>query len=169
MPERFSPSPKTCGRGPLEGQPSSSELAANLRGSPYDLTTQEIVRRATEAWERGATEVCMQGGIHPYYTGHTYLDICRMVKEACPGMHVHAFSPLEVSHGAKTLGLSLRDFLAEAAVDLDGEVGIRKRRRWTNPLSHLSRQHWNLQSRCWMTDDSFCGLVDANPRNPIQS
>jgi len=92
---------------------SKGKLAANLRGSPYDLTTQEIVRRATEAWERGATEVCMQGGIHPEYTGQHYLDVCRAVREAIPGMHVHAFSPLEVWHGATTLGLSLPDYLAQ--------------------------------------------------------
>ena len=75
---------------------SKGKLAANLRGSPYDLTTQEIVRRAREAWDRGATEVCMQGGIHPEYTGQHYLDVCRAVRAAIPGMHVHAFSPLEV-------------------------------------------------------------------------
>jgi len=90
---------------------SKGKLAANLRGSPYDLTTQEIVRRASEAWDRGATEVCMQGGIHPEYTGQHYLDVCRAVREAIPGMHVHAFSPLEVWHGATTLGLSLSDYL----------------------------------------------------------
>ncbi len=61
---------------------SKGKLAANLRGSPYDLTTQEIVRRASEAWDRGATEVCMQGGIHPEYTGQHYLDVCRAVREA---------------------------------------------------------------------------------------
>jgi FO synthase len=92
---------------------SKGKLAANLRGSPYDLTTQEIVRRATEAWERGATEVCMQGGIHPEYTGNHYLEVCRAVREAVPGMHVHAFSPLEVWHGATTLKRSIPDYLAE--------------------------------------------------------
>jgi len=91
---------------------SKGKLAANLRGSPYDLTTQEIVRRAREAWDRGATEVCMQGGIHPEYTGQHYLDVCRAVREAIPGMHVHAFSPLEVWHGATTLGQSIPDYLA---------------------------------------------------------
>jgi FO synthase len=85
----------------------------DLRGQPYDIPLEEIQRRVKEAWNRGATEVCMQGGIHPYYTGHTYLNICRAVKEACPEMHVHAFSPLEVTHGARTLGLSLSAFLAE--------------------------------------------------------
>ena len=91
---------------------SKGKLAANLRGSPYDLTVQEIVRRASEAWDRGATEVCMQGGIHPDYTGEHYLDVCRAVRESVPGMHVHAFSPLEVWHGATTLGLTYSDYLA---------------------------------------------------------
>ena len=62
--------------------------------------------RSREAWERGATEVCLQGGIHPDYTGATYLGICRAIKAALPDMHVHAFSPLEVTQGAATLGLS---------------------------------------------------------------
>ena len=84
-----------------------------LRGAPYDLALDEIVRRATEAWERGATEVCLQGGIHPDYTGETYLAICRAIKAAVPDMHIHAFSPLEVTQGAATLGLSIRSFLAE--------------------------------------------------------
>ena len=65
-----------------------------------------------EAWRRGATEVCMQGGIHPDYTGSTYIDICRAVKSAAPEMHVHAFSPLEVWQGARTIGVSVAEFLA---------------------------------------------------------
>jgi FO synthase len=84
-----------------------------LRGTPYDLDLEEIVRRSREAWDRGATEVCLQGGIHPDYTGATYVGICRAIKAALPGMHVHAFSPLEVTQGAATLGLSLHDFLAQ--------------------------------------------------------
>jgi FO synthase len=84
-----------------------------LRGAPYDLALEEIVRRATEAWERGATEVCLQGGIHPEYTGETYLGICRAIKTAIPDMHIHAFSPLEVTQGAATLGLPIRAFLAQ--------------------------------------------------------
>jgi FO synthase len=84
-----------------------------LRGTPYDLALEEIVRRAEEAWERGATEVCLQGGIHPDYTGETYLGICRAIKQAVPGMHVHAFSPLEVTQGAATVGKSLSAFLGE--------------------------------------------------------
>jgi FO synthase len=83
-----------------------------LRGAPYDLALDEIVRRTREAWARGATEVCLQGGIHPDYTGETYLGICRAIKKAVPGMHIHAFSPLEVTQGAATLGLSLPEFLA---------------------------------------------------------
>jgi FO synthase len=85
----------------------------DLRGKPYDLPLEEIRRRVREAWDRGATEVCMQGGIHPAYTGETYLDICRAVKAEAPGMHVHAFSPLEVWQGAATLGLDLRDYLLQ--------------------------------------------------------
>ena len=84
-----------------------------LRGAPYDLALDEIVRRATEAWERGATEVCLQGGIHPDYTGETYLAICRAIKAAVPDMHIHAFSPLEVTQGAATLGVPVRSFLAK--------------------------------------------------------
>jgi len=84
-----------------------------LRGAPYDLALEEIVRRAAEAWDRGATEVCLQGGIHPDYTGKTYIGICRAIKAAVPRMHIHAFSPLEVTQGAATLGLTVRAFLAE--------------------------------------------------------
>ena len=84
-----------------------------LRGAPYDLALEEIVRRASEAWERGATEVCLQGGIHPDYSGETYLAICRAIKAAVPDMHIHAFSPLEVTQGAATLGLPIRSFLAK--------------------------------------------------------
>ncbi|MCC6716637.1 MAG: 5-amino-6-(D-ribitylamino)uracil--L-tyrosine 4-hydroxyphenyl transferase CofH [Acetobacteraceae bacterium] len=83
-----------------------------LRGPAYDLDMGEIVRRAAEAWGRGATEVCLQGGIHPDYTGETYLAICRAIKAAVPAMHIHAFSPLEVTQGAATLGVSLSAFLA---------------------------------------------------------
>jgi FO synthase len=84
-----------------------------LRGAPYDLALEEIVRRAIEAWKRGATEVCLQGGIHPDYTGETYLGICRAIKAAVPDMHIHAFSPLEVTQGAATLGIPIRSFLTQ--------------------------------------------------------
>ncbi len=90
---------------------SKGKLSESLRGTPYDLGLDEIVRRAKEGWERGATEVCMQGGIHPEYTGATYLSILQAVKGALPGMHIHALSPLEVAQGAETLGISVPDFL----------------------------------------------------------
>ncbi len=92
---------------------SKGKLSENLRGRPYDLDLDEIARRTAEAWARGATEMCLQGGIHPDYTGATYLEICRAVKRAAPDIHVHAFSPLEVWQGARTLGLRVGDFLAE--------------------------------------------------------
>lgn len=91
---------------------SKGKTAEHLRGKPYDLPLAEIEARVAEAWARGATEVCMQGGIHPDYTGQTYLDICRAVKRAAPDMHIHAFSPLEVHQGAATLGLPVGEFLA---------------------------------------------------------
>ncbi len=90
---------------------SKGRLSANLRGAPYDLALDEITRRTSEAWARGATEVCLQGGIHPDYTGETYLEILAAAKHAAPNIHVHAFSPLEVSQGAATLGISVREFL----------------------------------------------------------
>lgn len=82
-----------------------------LRGVPYNLDMHEVQRRVSEAWERGATEVCMQGGIHPDYTGDTYVEILRAVKQAEPDMHIHAFSPLEVQQGAATLGLPVGEYL----------------------------------------------------------
>jgi len=90
---------------------AKGKLSESLRGIPYDLDTAEVARRAREAWERGATEVCMQGGIHPEYTGETYLNLLRAVKSAVPEMHIHAFSPLEVAQGAETLGIPVREFL----------------------------------------------------------
>jgi FO synthase len=92
---------------------SKGKTHEELRGAPYDLALDEVVRRSQEAWDRGATEVCLQGGIHPDYTGETYLGVCRAIKAVLPDMHIHAFSPLEVTQGAATLGLSLRDFLAQ--------------------------------------------------------
>jgi FO synthase len=82
------------------------------RDKPYDLDFVEISARTAQAWARGATEVCLQGGIKPSYTGQTYLAIVAAVKSAAPEMHVHAFSPLEIRTGADTLDLSLRDYLA---------------------------------------------------------
>jgi FO synthase len=91
---------------------SKGRLAANLRGAPYLVPLDEIVRRTEEAWGRGATEVCLQGGIHPAFTGDYYADVVAAIKRTVPGIHVHAFSALEVWQGAATLGLSLDDYLA---------------------------------------------------------
>ncbi|MBD0338761.1 MAG: 5-amino-6-(D-ribitylamino)uracil--L-tyrosine 4-hydroxyphenyl transferase CofH [Thermoleophilia bacterium] len=98
---------------------SKGKLAANLRGPAYLVPHEEIVRRAVEAWERGAVEICLQGGIHPAFTGEYYLSVARAIKEAVPGLHVHAFSALEVWQGAATLGLPLDSYLAAL-----GEAGL---------------------------------------------
>ena len=98
---------------------SKGKLSENLRGRPYDLSHEEIQRRTQEAWDRGGTEVCMQGGIHPEYTGATYVEIVKAVKQAVPDMHVHAFSPLEVWQGAATANLALPDYLLKLK-----EVGL---------------------------------------------
>ncbi len=89
----------------------SKGTAKTLRGPAYRLDLEEIGHRAAEAVTRGATEVCLQGGIHPDYDGNSYLAILEAVKCAAPNVHIHAFSPLEISHGASTLGLSLHDYL----------------------------------------------------------
>jgi FO synthase len=91
---------------------SKGKLAANLRGAPYLVPMDEIVRRAQEAWDRGATEVCLQGGIHPAFTGDYYASVVETLTAALPDLHVHAFSALEVWQGAATLGVSLDDYLA---------------------------------------------------------
>jgi FO synthase len=91
---------------------SKGRLAENLRGRPYLVPLDEIVRRSREAWERGAVEVCLQGGIHPAFTGDFYLDVCHAIRGALPDIHVHAFSALEVWQGAATLGLALDEYLA---------------------------------------------------------
>ena len=92
---------------------SKGKLSETFRGPSYDLELEEVVRRAREAHARGATEVCMQGGIHPLYTGDTYLEICRGIKAAVPEMHIHAFSALEIWQGAETLGMSVARFLEQ--------------------------------------------------------
>ena len=103
------PTSATSAASSARSRRASSARTCGARPTTFDL--DEIARRSAEGWERGATEVCMQGGIHPEYTGATYLDICRTVKAAVPAMHVHAFSPLEVWQGAATLGVSLETFL----------------------------------------------------------
>jgi FO synthase len=91
---------------------SKGRLAANLRGRPYVVPEEEIVRRSAEAWERGATEVCLQGGIHPAFDGDYYASVLSAIRREVPELHIHAFSALEVWQGAATLGVSLDGYLA---------------------------------------------------------
>ncbi len=90
---------------------SKGPLSLNLRGDPYLLGVEEIQRRVVEAVDLGATEVCLQGGIHPSFDGDYYIDVCRAVKDAAPGIHVHGFTALEVTEGARRLGQPLVDYL----------------------------------------------------------
>lgn len=90
---------------------SKGPKSLNLRGDPYLMSIDDVVRNSVEAWEKGATEVCLQGGIHPDFTGQFYVDVLRGIKEALPDMHVHGFTPLEVWQGAETLGMTVHDFL----------------------------------------------------------
>ena len=92
---------------------SKGRLAENLRGPAYLLEVDEVARRSVEAYARGGTEVCLQGGIHPGFTGEWYLDVLRAVKAAQPEIHVHAFSPLEVWQGAATMNWTLADYLRQ--------------------------------------------------------
>ena len=86
---------------------------SDLRGKPYNISHDEIARRTLEAIDRGATEVCLQGGIHPKYTGNTYLDIVKTIRSVSETIHIHAFSPLEIDHGRRTLNISVEEFLIE--------------------------------------------------------
>jgi FO synthase len=100
---------------------SKGSTAEDLRGRPYDLDIEEVIRRTEEAWARGATEVCLQGGIHPHYTGQTYIDLARAVRAAVPAMHIHAFSPLE-DYLRRLKDVGLDTLPGTAAEILDDEV-----------------------------------------------
>ncbi|WP_219499674.1 bifunctional FO biosynthesis protein CofGH [Nonomuraea ceibae] len=114
----------------------------------YTLSLEQVADRAEEGWLAGATEVCMQGGIHPDLPGTAYFDLARAVKERTPGMHVHAFSPMEVINGASRTNLSIEDWLhaaKEAGVDslpgtaaeiLDDDV------RWVLTKGKLPAKEW---------------------------
>jgi FO synthase len=114
----------------------------------FTLSLEQVADRAAEAWEAGAGEVCMQGGIHPDLPGTAYFDLARAVKERVPGMHVHAFSPMEVVNGASRTGLPVREWLVrarEAGVDslpgtaaeiLDDDV------RWVLTKGKLPAADW---------------------------
>ncbi len=90
---------------------SKGPLSLNLRGTPYLLTLDDIAERAKEGWDLGATEVTLQGGIHPDFDGDYYIDVTRAVKDAVPDMHVHGFTALEVTEGARRLGEDLPTYL----------------------------------------------------------
>lgn len=90
---------------------SRGPKSLKMRDDPYILNIHEVVHRSVEAWERGATEVCLVGGIHPSFTGDFYAGVVEAVKDRLPDMHIHGFTPLEVWQGAQTLGVSARDFL----------------------------------------------------------
>ncbi|WP_437082922.1 bifunctional FO biosynthesis protein CofGH [Streptomyces sp. enrichment culture] len=114
----------------------------------YTLSLDQVADRAAQAWDVGAVEVCMQGGIHPDLPGTAYFDIARAVKQRVPGMHVHAFSPMEIVNGATRTGMSVRDWLTaakEAGLDsipgtaaeiLDDEV------RWVLTKGKLPAADW---------------------------
>ncbi|OEJ95763.1 bifunctional FO biosynthesis protein CofGH [Streptomyces thermolilacinus] len=114
----------------------------------YTLSLEQVADRAAQAWDVGAVEVCMQGGIHPDLPGTAYFDIARAVKERVPGIHVHAFSPMEIVNGASRTGMSVRDWLTaakEAGLDsipgtaaeiLDDEV------RWVLTKGKLPAATW---------------------------
>jgi FO synthase len=120
----------------------SKSGSRQLAGPAYDLTAAEITRRTAEAWQRGATEVCLQGGIHPSYSGDTYLEICRAVKRGASGIHIHAFSPLEVVHGAETLGWSIGRYLEE--LKLAGLGSLPSCRRWSWCVRSWLARFWSM-------------------------
>jgi FO synthase len=90
---------------------SKGPLSLNLRGNPYLLGLEEITRRVVEAEAGGATEVCLQGGIHPDFDGEYYLEVLKAVRAASERIHIHAFTALEVSEGARRLGEPLQSYL----------------------------------------------------------
>ena len=90
---------------------SKGPLSLNLRGTPYLLTLDDIATRSLEAADLGATEVCLQGGIHPDFDGNYYIDVARAVSEAVPEIHIHGFTALEVTEGARRLDEPLNSYL----------------------------------------------------------
>lgn len=92
---------------------SKGKTHEDLRGKPYLHGANAIVDMASEGVNKGATEVCLQGGIHPDYTGDTYLGHCGAIRRAYPDLHIHAFSPLEIWHGAQSNKVSVREFLEQ--------------------------------------------------------
>ena len=99
---------------------SKGKLSLNLRGAPYLLDLPDIVRRVLGAQRKGATEVCLQGGIHPSFDGDYYLTVCRAIHQAAPDIHIHGFTALEVTEGARRLGEPLASYLTRLR-----EAGLR--------------------------------------------
>ncbi|MGI8564431.1 MAG: 5-amino-6-(D-ribitylamino)uracil--L-tyrosine 4-hydroxyphenyl transferase CofH [Candidatus Dormibacter sp.] len=127
---------------------SKGKMSENLRGKPELLSVREVVDRCHEAVARGATEVCMQGGIHPSFTGDFYVDLLRAIKQELPELHVHAYSPLEVFQGAQTADRSIAEqlrLLREAGLGtLPGtaaEILDDRVRRWLCP-DKLNTAQW---------------------------
>ena len=90
---------------------SKGPKSLDLKEIPYSLEPQEVVNRAKEAYETGASEVCLQGGIHPNYTGEFYINLVKEIKEVIPDMHIHGFTPLEIWQGAETINKSVEEYL----------------------------------------------------------
>ena len=90
---------------------SKGPKSLNLKEKPYNLEPQEVVNRSVEAFNDGASEVCLQGGIHPEYTGKFYLELVKQIKKEVPDLHIHGFTPLEIWQGAETINLSVEDYL----------------------------------------------------------
>src|SRR6185295_17927160 len=90
---------------------SKGPLSLNLRGAPYLLELEEMQRRVIEAVDHGATEVCLQGGIHPDFDGDYYITVARAAKDVAPDIHVHGFTALEVTEGARRLDMDLGEYL----------------------------------------------------------
>ena len=92
---------------------SKGPNSLNLKEKPYSIDIQEVVERTVEAYDMGASEVCLQGGIHPDYTGEFYLKMVQDIKASVPEMHIHGFTPLEIWQGAETIGLSVEEYLSQ--------------------------------------------------------
>ena len=92
---------------------SKGPQSLDLKEKPYTLTSEEVLQRTIEAHQTGASEVCLQGGIHPSYTGDFYIDLVKKIKDELPDMHIHGFTPLEIWQGASTVNKSVETYLTE--------------------------------------------------------
>jgi FO synthase len=92
---------------------SKGPQSLDLKEKPYTLTPDEVLNRTIEAHKNGASEVCLQGGIHPSYTGDFYIDLVKKIKSELPDMHIHGFTPLEIWQGANTVNKSIEDYLQD--------------------------------------------------------